>query len=152
MDKWIIDSGIIMFEVYQEDEHGENRRKAERVVSVELPKIELDKKQNLQSISPVRVFFGNAEDMLKMVRAEETHLRIMAAAQVFDAIGRKREVEAWLHLLTIDRNKITFSSGLVESKKTARAWCQFPVTAYEMLKDDENIFCASAENMTVRFG
>lgn len=147
MNTWMVDAGTVMFMAYLEDERGENKQEAENVVSVELPKIELYKKQNVRIKSPVRILFSNAADMLKMVRAEETHMRVVAAAQVYNAIERKYEVESWIHLLTINRNGIAFSSGTVENASNTNAWCQFPVTAYKILKDEEEIFCEDAGNM-----
>lgn len=136
------------FNLRLEDESGKNWRKAAGVISVELPKITVGRGRSLLGIAPVRIFFASVEDALAVAGAEETHLRVRAAEQLFNMDG-KCVFKGREHIITIERGKSWLSPGVAKRGEHAYAMCEFQVKRYAMTFDGEEIFCASAEDKEI---
>ncbi len=139
----------VEFNLRLEDETGENWRNAGGVISVELPKIAVDGNWALLGITPVKIICKSVEDMLAIVKAEETHLRVRVAEQVYSEVGAY-EFKGRQHILTIEPPSVRFSPGIAKRGEPAYALCEFSVKKYTMEFDGEETFYASVEDGTLQ--
>ncbi len=138
-----------VFNLYIEDNNGENRRQAENVISVELPKLVIGAGGDLLSITPVRIFFKRVEDALALLKAEETHLRVRAAEQVHCKDGGYL-FKGRQHILTIERTNRSFSPGITKHGEPSYAFCEFEVKEYTMTLDEVEVLYVSMEDKILR--
>lgn len=139
----------VEFNLYLEDTSGKNLRKVKGVISVELPKVTLDRDGNLLDISKLRIFFAGVENALTVVTAEETHMRVKAAEQLTTADGgyalKQRQ-----HIFTVNRENMGFSPGYTKQGEPACALCEFTVKTYTMTFDAEEVLYGSMDDKVLR--
>lgn len=137
--------GTVDFNVYLEDENGENRKEVIGVQTVELPKCRTDYEGRTTVEGRVKIVFRGTGDALALLQHGERVLAVYAAEQYLGRWSRDYTIEAQKHILVPDWNAAIFCPGTVASADNAGAVLEYPVREYRMLCGEEEVFRAQAD-------
>ena len=137
--------GNVDFNVYLEDENGENRKEVMGVQAVELPKCSTDHEGRTTIEGGIKIVFRGTGDALSLLQRGERVLKIYAAEQYLGRWTREFEIERRDHVIVPDWDAAVFYPGTVVSADNAVASLEYPVREYRMLCDGKEIFRAETD-------